>query len=57
MKSELSGPIQQSNGVYTDTNSSDMPTLGAQMRSKSQVDLYWTPVFDDVQIHHYRSIS
>lgn len=53
VKSELSGPIQQSNGVYTDTTAPDMPTLGAQMRSKSQVDLYWTPVFDDVQIHHY----
>ncbi len=53
VKSELSGSIKQAIGTVTDTSAPDRPILDIQIRSKSQIDLWWTPVVDDVNIKHY----
>lgn len=53
VKSEMSAAAKQNTGAITDAGAPNKPILGAQTRSKSQVDLYWTPVFDDIQIKNY----
>ena len=53
VKSEMSEAAKQNNGTIVDAGAPNKPILGAQTRSKSQVDLYWTPVFDDIQIKNY----
>lgn len=54
VKSEMSAAAKQNTGAIIDAGAPNKPILGAQTRSKSQVDLYWTPVFDDIQIKNYQ---
>lgn len=53
VKADLSDSIKQQDGQVMDTNNPNKPILDRQVRSTSQIDLWWTPVKDDIAIQRY----
>ena len=52
-KGEASAAASPVEGKLTDTVAPDVPILHAQTRSGERIDLYWTPVSDNVSLDHY----
>lgn len=52
-KSDLSSPVRQKKGSLTDSTPPNQPLLDAQARNGQRIDLFWTPVNDNIMVSHY----
>lgn len=52
-KGVASSAVTPTTDNIVDTAPPAKPILGAEARSKSRIDLYWTPVADDVRVQNY----
>lgn len=52
-KGAASDAAVQKAGKITDSVLPGTPELGADVRDRDRIDLYWTPVFDNIAVDHY----